>query len=73
MLKNDGSKMEKIEIIKLILLGTLVFLLFVFTLAFTIISVIRLNIPQTPIGIAGCILGILAPIFFIIKLRKQKN
>lgn len=73
MLKNDGSKIEKIEIVKLVLLGVLLFLLFVSTLAFTIISVIKLNISQAPIGFVGCIFGVLIPIFFIIKIRKYKN
>ncbi|HFL3653835.1 TPA: hypothetical protein ACG3P3_001559 [Clostridioides difficile] len=73
MLKNDGSKMEKIEIIKIAFIGTLMFLLFILTLVFTIMSTLRLNIPPNPIGIGGCILGILMPIFFILKLRKHKN
>ncbi|MFL8710819.1 hypothetical protein Q3304_08635 [Clostridioides sp. GD02377] len=69
MLKNDGSKMEKKEIIKMAFWGIVMFLLFILLLIFSIVSIIRLNIQLNPIGISGCIFGVLIPIFIIAKFR----
>ncbi|EQF29734.1 putative membrane protein [Clostridioides difficile CD160] len=69
MLKNDGSKMEKKEIIKMAFWGIVMFLLFILLLIFSIVSIVRLNIELNPIGISGCIFGVLVPVFIIAKSR----